>query len=170
MKTSILFSALLLFASAHSIRAEEFFSGMAADVVLGQSDFTSSNATPVESRFYQSQSVAVDPTTGKVFVGDSGHHRILRYAAIDDVVAGAVPEAVFGQANLSSVAANQGGRSERTPSTHPRKSMSMPSDVSGSRTTATNASCASIAPRPLDNGAGALRGPRSNLLHVESSS
>ena len=41
----------------------------AADVVLGQSDFISSRC------------VAVDPTTGKVFVSETLNHRILRFSS-----------------------------------------------------------------------------------------
>jgi len=89
--------------------AQQFVNGQAADVVLGQSDFTSTSTADQPNRFASPASVAMDPTTGKVFVGDSGHHRILRYSSMAAATSGSNPEAVFGQPNFNSYSENQGG-------------------------------------------------------------
>jgi len=53
------------------------------------------------------RSVAVDPITGKVFVADRNHHRVLRYASTTALRTGAAPEGVLGQVNFSSTDANR---------------------------------------------------------------
>jgi alpha-tubulin suppressor-like RCC1 family protein len=81
----------------------------AADVVLGQSDFTSSITGTTDSLFKHPSAIAVDPTTGKVFVCDRFNHRILRFSATNAAINGASAEAVLGQADFNSVLANRGG-------------------------------------------------------------
>jgi len=44
--------------------------------------------------------IAVDPASGKVFVVDTGHHRVLRFPAGASVANGVAAEAVFGQPDL----------------------------------------------------------------------
>ena len=103
---------LLLLAFTASIvtaRADQFATGQAADVVLGQEDFTSGNSSSGPNRFFLPRSVTVAPGTGKVFVSDSGNNRILRFSSAAAAISGSDAEAVFGQSDFSSVAANQGG-------------------------------------------------------------
>lgn len=68
-----------------------------ANLVLGQTDFNGSqpgvNALSLDSPL----GIALDPTTGKVFVADSSNHRILRYASTATLASGAAAEAVLGQ-------------------------------------------------------------------------
>lgn len=100
---------LLLGAALPSASAQRFVSGQSADVVLGQPDFFSI-ATPVTaSRFDRPASVAVDPTTGKVFVADYGNNRVLRFSSAAAARIGALPEAVFGQPGFGSEVFNWSG-------------------------------------------------------------
>ncbi|KPA15074.1 hypothetical protein MHK_004719, partial [Candidatus Magnetomorum sp. HK-1] len=80
-----------------------------ADVVLGQSDFTSIAYGTSYSLIDSPRSVAVDPTTGKVFISDLLSHRILRYSSANAAISGSSAEAVFGQANFVDSLANRGG-------------------------------------------------------------
>ena len=63
----------------------------AADLVLGQADFTSA-IVPTNSNTPSSMNnpagVVVDPMTRKVFVADSTNHRILRYRSADSLANG----------------------------------------------------------------------------------
>lgn len=83
----------------------------AAVSILGQSDFTSAvNSDPPTSRsLYQVEGVAIDPTTGKLFVSDNGNHRILRFSSTAAYENFAEAEAVFGQADFTSNQPNRGG-------------------------------------------------------------
>jgi len=65
--------------------------------VLGQTSFSTRVADAGEAMLSSPTSVAVDPTTGKVFVVDRGNHRVLRWASDAALVTGAAAEAVFGQ-------------------------------------------------------------------------
>ena len=80
--------------------------------VLGQS-VLDSNGTggPTGSNFTGPRGIAVDPTTGKVFVVDTGHERVLRFSALAAVANGSPAEAVLGQPDFVSnvVTATQSG-------------------------------------------------------------
>ncbi|WP_417913904.1 InlB B-repeat-containing protein [Candidatus Electronema sp. JM] len=70
--------------------------------MLGQPDFTTARNCDIEEcngtdRMYRPQAVAVDPTTGKVFVADSSNNRVLRFASGAALANGAAAEAVLGQ-------------------------------------------------------------------------
>jgi DNA-binding beta-propeller fold protein YncE len=71
----------------------------AADLVLGQADFTSNLAAdpPTASSLNDPKSVVVDPVTRKVFVADGENFRILRYASAAALASGAAAEFAFGQ-------------------------------------------------------------------------
>jgi uncharacterized membrane protein/sugar lactone lactonase YvrE len=86
-----------------------FENNQSADVVLGQPDFTSNNPGETSSTFKNPVSVAIDSTTGKVFVGDRNNNRILRFDTVSAANNGSSAEAVLGQANFTSVLANRGG-------------------------------------------------------------
>jgi len=75
--------------------------GMAASLVLGQSNFTSSGLGSGATGMYQPMAIAVDPTTGKIFVADRMNSRVLRFAAAGSLANGAAAEAVLGQPDFS---------------------------------------------------------------------
>ncbi len=76
--------------------------GMAAKRVLGQPNFTSNTANTTRNTMDAPSSVAVDPTTHKVFVADYVNNRVLRFASIYALTNGANAEAVLGQPNFTS--------------------------------------------------------------------
>jgi sugar lactone lactonase YvrE len=75
----------------------------AANLVLGQTDFTSKLAPtpPNASSLAKPTSVVVDPVTRKVFVSDRNNNRVLRYASADALAEGAAAEMVLGQASFT---------------------------------------------------------------------
>jgi NHL repeat len=81
----------------------------AATVVLGQADFTSALANrggqAGPGTLFAPEAVAIDG--GKLFVADTGNHRVLVWNAIPSA-AGAPADLVIGQANASDVLANRG--------------------------------------------------------------
>ncbi|MBU6180165.1 MAG: SMP-30/gluconolactonase/LRE family protein, partial [Verrucomicrobia bacterium] len=82
----------------------------AAVSVLGQTDLASESGfdPPTAASFDNADGVAIDPTTGKLFVSDSENHRILRFSAVDAYRTNASAEAVFGQADFVSQLPNRG--------------------------------------------------------------
>jgi DNA-binding beta-propeller fold protein YncE len=75
----------------------------AADLVLGQTDFTSGLAAnpPTASSLNSPASVVVDPVTHKVFICDQDNLRVLRYASAASLASGAAAEFAFGQLFLN---------------------------------------------------------------------
>ncbi|ETR67060.1 MAG: hypothetical protein OMM_12006, partial [Candidatus Magnetoglobus multicellularis str. Araruama] len=80
----------------------------AAKSVLGQSDFASISSGTTAILMNDPSNVAVDPTTGKIFVCDGLNHRILRFSGADALLNGAAAEAVLGQTDFFSGTANRG--------------------------------------------------------------
>lgn len=82
----------------------------AAVSILGQANFTLADGfdPPTNRSFNQVEGVAVDPTTGKLFVSDSSNNRILRFSSTAAYQTHAAAEAVFGQADFNSNDANRG--------------------------------------------------------------
>src|SRR5215217_3815641 len=78
----VLFAQLLSSAAA-------FTNGQAASLVLGQPDFTSMDPNTTASGMDRPWGVAVDPTSGAVFVTDRGNSRVLRFASGTALVSGA---------------------------------------------------------------------------------
>jgi DNA-binding beta-propeller fold protein YncE len=89
----------------------------AAAGVLGQSGFITSASGKGATGMNNAFGVAVDPTTGKLFVADRNNNRVLRFTASGKLVNGGAAEAVLGQPSLDSVAANTGGISASTMNT-----------------------------------------------------
>lgn len=85
-------------------------SGSAAASLLGQPSFTSGlEFNPPTSRsFYGPNGLAIDPTTGKLFVSDERNHRILRFSSTAAYQTYAEAEAVFGQSDFTGNEANRG--------------------------------------------------------------
>jgi sugar lactone lactonase YvrE len=75
--------------------------GMAATLVLGQANFTSGGTGSGTTGMTMPTGVAIDPTTGKVFVSDRNNNRVLRFAAAASLTNGAAAEAVLGQPDFS---------------------------------------------------------------------
>ncbi|MFA5832901.1 MAG: fibronectin type III domain-containing protein [Bacteroidota bacterium] len=84
--------------------------------VLGTNNFTTNTnwTSPTDSTFAEPASVAVDPTTGKLFVADRDNRRVLRFSSTAKLTNGAKAEAVFGQPNFTTRTANTGGISAST--------------------------------------------------------
>ena len=93
-----LFALTLCAAQAASIGSHQ-----AADLVLGQADFVSKvAASPSATTCAAPSGIAVDPTTGKVFISDTTNNRVLRYASLASLTNGAAAEAVLGQPDFTS--------------------------------------------------------------------
>ncbi|MDP1879374.1 MAG: hypothetical protein Q8K60_00375 [Parachlamydiaceae bacterium] len=78
------------------------FNNMPANGVLGQSSFTSNQSGTSSSNLKAPSGVAVDPTTGKVFVVDRYNNRVLRWNSNSKMNNGEQAEAVFGQQDFLS--------------------------------------------------------------------
>jgi sugar lactone lactonase YvrE len=76
----------------------------AADFVIGQPGFTTipQLATPSAANLSNPRGVAVDPTTGKIFVADTNNNRVLRFASADSLSNGAAAEIALGQSDFVS--------------------------------------------------------------------
>lgn len=92
------------------------FNNMPANGVLGTTDFvTNTNYTsPTTTTLAEPFCVAVDPTTGKLFVADRDNRRVLRWSSADKLIDGSPAEVVFGQPDFVTRTANTGGISAAT--------------------------------------------------------
>jgi sugar lactone lactonase YvrE len=99
-----LFAALLLLGiRIHlSCAQKPWTNSQAADGVLGQVDFTSTISGTSASAFDNPFGVAVDPTTGKLFVSDLNNNRGLRFSSINAALNDSAAEAVLGQVDFTS--------------------------------------------------------------------
>ncbi len=79
-----------------------------ASLVLGQPGFTSRIWATSQAGMSTPSGVAVDPSTGKVFVADESNHRVLRFASVAALNSGAAAEAVLGQEDFLSSQPNRG--------------------------------------------------------------
>ena len=87
----------------------ELKSGMAADVVVGQPDFTSSTANNGGRSARTLSNPVSDSSDGSnLFITDWGNHRVLIYKSIP-TTNNASADVVVGQANFTSGSSNQGG-------------------------------------------------------------
>lgn len=69
----------------------------AADLVLGAADFeTAGSALPTATGMSAPYGIAIDPTSGAVFVSDLDHNRVLRYPDLSSLTNGAAAEAALG--------------------------------------------------------------------------
>lgn len=75
---------------------------MPATGVLGQTDFVSLTSGLTASTLNTPKGIAVDPTTGKLFVADYENRRVLRWSSVDKMINGAAAEAVLGQPDFTS--------------------------------------------------------------------
>jgi sugar lactone lactonase YvrE len=93
---------VVLLAASTSL-AQAFINGQSADLVLGQLDFMNASPATSQKRLSFPNDVAVDPTSGKVFIADTANHRVLRFASRASLSNGADAEGVLGQPNFSSM-------------------------------------------------------------------
>ncbi|HEY8898998.1 MAG TPA: NHL repeat-containing protein [Chthoniobacterales bacterium] len=92
----------LLLLSCGSLHAyTRIATNQAADVVLGQSSFTASALGTTATGMNNPRAIAVDPTTGKVYVADYQNNRVLRFSSTAALAKGAAAERVIGQPNLT---------------------------------------------------------------------
>jgi sugar lactone lactonase YvrE len=82
--------------SSSEARAFSPTNGQAAASVIGQPNLTAGGTGTGLNQLNSPSDVAVDPTTGKIFVADQNNHRVLRYASAALLTSGATAEAVFG--------------------------------------------------------------------------
>ncbi|MFZ1280863.1 MAG: T9SS type A sorting domain-containing protein [Ignavibacteriaceae bacterium] len=89
---------------------------MPASGVLGTTDFvTNTNyASPSTTTLAEPFCVAVDPTTGKLFVADRDNRRVMRWSSANALIDGSPAEVVFGQPDFVTRTANTGGISAAT--------------------------------------------------------
>ena len=103
MRTGVFIFASLICAPAVAW-ATPISTNQKADIVLGQPSFTAMNnpSTPSASNMSSVRGIAVDPTTGKIFVADTNNNRVLRFASADALSNGAAAEIVLGQPDFVS--------------------------------------------------------------------
>ncbi|MCK7522999.1 MAG: hypothetical protein MZV64_37635 [Ignavibacteriales bacterium] len=70
---------------------------MPAVGVLGQTDFVTNTSGLTASTLNGPKGIAIDPTTGKLFVADYENRRVLRWSSVDKMINGAAAEVVLGQ-------------------------------------------------------------------------
>ena len=84
---------------------------MPASGVLGNSDFITpplGTPIPTASTLYDPKGIAIDPTTGKLFIADNGNRRVLRWSSVNKMINGAPAEVVLGEPDFTT---NTGGTS-----------------------------------------------------------
>lgn len=99
--TRLLAWAAILVLAPLSLQAQ-WSNGRKPNAVLGQSDFTSGSDGLSARKLDFPHDVAIDPTSGKVFVADGSNHRVLRFSSAASMRKGAPAEAVFGQPDFTS--------------------------------------------------------------------
>jgi len=122
MQTSYAFYAttltlLFTLSNSPSVRAgTKWVSGIEAQRVLGQIDFISAESENSISRIRFPEAIAIDPTTGKLFIADTGNNRILRFGSYDAFLNGSAAEAVVGQSTFEATGGRNGQDGLFTPS------------------------------------------------------
>lgn len=96
-----LFVATLAWLTFASQSRADFLNGQDAAQVIGQMGFDSDSFPAVNAGPNPPISIAVDATTGKLFVSDRGRNRVLRYPNVDSLANGEEPEAALGQPSLT---------------------------------------------------------------------
>ena len=86
-----------------------------AAAVAGQADFVTKTTGTTASKFNGPSGIAIDPVSGKFFVSDRANHRVLRFASASAAMAGTAAEAVFGQADFSTVTSGLAANKFNTP-------------------------------------------------------
>ncbi len=98
---SLLATLLLALGTPFAPAQTAFTSGQPADLVLFQPDFDTRVSGSSARRVFIPSGIAIDPTTNKLFVVDSGNNRILRLPSVASITSNSGAEAVFGQTNFA---------------------------------------------------------------------
>src|SRR5690349_930894 len=106
------FLLLPVFGVLHSARATP--ADTTADAVLGQANFTENkinrgNAAPDANTLNDPQRMAIDPTTGRLWLADSGNNRVLSWPNPAAFKNGDAADIVLGQKDFKSGDINRGG-------------------------------------------------------------
>lgn len=88
--------------------------GQAANIVLGQSDFVTTNAAATRSLFSAPEGLAVQPSTGALAVVDRGNNRVLTWSSAP-TSNGQQASYVLGQSSFTSSSFGTSSRALRTP-------------------------------------------------------
>ena len=111
--------ATLSILTTHAGETWDGTDGKSATSVLGQANFTEKRinrgGAPGADTMNLPAAVAVDPTTGKIFVSDLTNHRVLRFGSAAALTNGAPAEAVLGQPDFSSTDGAIGRSRMRSP-------------------------------------------------------
>lgn len=102
----LLLLLLVIMSSVGVLTAKNLETHQAAEVALGQPGFTTKAGDLSETGLVVPIGIAIDPTTGKVFV--SQNVAVLRYSSIAAMTTGSAAEAVFGQDSFSDAATGTG--------------------------------------------------------------
>ncbi len=117
MRTNTIITGLIAAALTSAALGRTIPTHASADLVLGQPDFTHQQPGTSATQVDGPKSVAVDPTTRKVFVCDERNNRVLRYASAASLANGTAAEAVLGQPDFTtSVSASVSSQSMSRPS------------------------------------------------------
>ena len=92
-----------------------FQNGAPATLVLGQQNFQQTVPNGIGVKGLNSPgSLAVDPTTGNLYVADVGNNRVVRFPAPFANQSSVEPNAVYGQPDFTKRGANTGGIGNKT--------------------------------------------------------
>lgn len=112
-KACLLFSMMALAAFPATGAWAAFTNGQNADSVVGQSSMTAGALGVTASDLNTPMGVAIDPTTGKLFVAERYNSRVSRFASADAYATGQSAEAVLGQTSTSNqISSNRGGTTD----------------------------------------------------------
>jgi len=100
MKLILKFIVVLFVVSGALQPQSPLINNMPAGGVLGQANFSSGNSGISAATLNAPSGVAVDPTTGKLFVVDRYNNRVLRWSSSAKMTNGSPAEAVFGQSDF----------------------------------------------------------------------
>ncbi len=106
MKNFFFILTVFVLCSASTTLAQ-WSNGQAAELVLGQANFTSKTSGSGQNKFNLPNDVAVDPSTGKIFVAEDGNNRILRFKDITSLQNNDNAEVVFGQPDFTTISAGR---------------------------------------------------------------
>lgn len=105
-----IWAAVLLVTASLPAQAQ-WVNEQAADFVIGKGTFDNNTDNgPSASRISNTHAVAVDPINGKLYVGDTFRHRVLRFS-YPITANGPAAEMVFGQSDFTGGTSNAGGLS-----------------------------------------------------------
>ena len=101
IRTSMHAALPVLLVSATMTLHAQWINGQNADLVLGQKDFVGNTPGLAADSLSFPVGVAIDPTSGKLFVADIGNDRVLRWGSVSLLVSGDPAEAVVGQPDFT---------------------------------------------------------------------